>query len=288
MSTSVEMDLELARRHAAEIDAAAKLRRSVPVRCAFAADRSGVAGTMLATLVGSGGRGGEVPLKLYLALIWKCSKAPFNVAIPARKWAELLALPDPSGRGARRVSEAIKTLEAHRLVRVERSRGDVPIVTVLHETGTGQEYEPPKGRGPEEQYFQVPASLWVGGDIQQMSTPALAMLLAVASEQGKPGSAVWWSTEQFPARIGLSAPTRARGTKELVERGLLNVKRQPLSSAPDRSFTRERVRSVYHLTGSALLSSGETVVKKATGHIRRTRVKKVVVPAANRSGRTAG
>lgn len=273
MSTNAKTGLELARLHATEIDAAAKLRRSVPVRCAFAVDRTGLVETPLAALVGLGGRGGEVPLKLYLALIWKCSKAPFNVAIPARKWAELLALPDPSGRGARRVSEALKTLEAHQLVHVERSRGDVPIVTVLHETGTGEEYMPPKGRSPEDQYFQIPAALWIDGDIQEMSTPALAMLLAVSSEQGKPGTPVWWSTEQFPARIGLSAPTRARGTKELRERGLLHVTRQLLTTSPDRNFTRERVRSLYHLTGAALLQD-EVPVKKAARTVRRTPTRK--------------
>jgi len=36
---------------------------------------------------------------------------PHDLAYPARAWATLLGLPDPAGRGARRINEAILWLE---------------------------------------------------------------------------------------------------------------------------------------------------------------------------------
>lgn len=252
LSAEFKGRLELACRHAAEIDESASRRHSAPVRVEFVRDVGGSGSTPLAHLVRIGGRGGGVALRLYLSLIWRSSAEPFTTSLPARKWAELLALPDPGGRGARRIVEALKTLEDARLIAVERRSGDTSVVTLLHESGSGAPYSLPRGdRG--ELYLQVPSTLWLNGELHELSAPGVAMLLAVLVDQSAPGEPVWWATSVFHGRFGLSPATRARGTKELVTAGLLSVKRAPISTARGRSFAAERVRNVYSVSGAAKL-----------------------------------
>lgn len=250
----------LACEHAAEIDESASRRRSAPVRVEFVRDAGGGGSTPLSDLVRVGGRGGGVALRLYLSLIWRSSAEPFTTSLPARKWAELLALPDPSGRGARRIVEALKTLEAENLIAVERRSGDTSVVTLLHESGSGAAYTLPRGdRG--ERYLQVPSQLWLNGELHELAAPGVAMLLAVLVDQSAPGEPVWWATSVFHGRFGLSPATRARGTKELVTAGLLSVKRAPISTARGRSFAAERVRNVYSVTGAAKLWAKKSTSK---------------------------
>jgi len=53
---------------------------------------------------------GTVRVKLELTFLWFAAN-PHDLAYPARAWATLLGLPDPAGRGARRINEAILWLE---------------------------------------------------------------------------------------------------------------------------------------------------------------------------------
>ncbi|WP_135360405.1 hypothetical protein [Mycolicibacterium peregrinum] len=149
--------------------------------------------------------------------------------------------------------DAISTLERHHLVDVEQRRGGPSVITLLNETGNRQPYAPPRGGGEADRYFQVPVQLWLTGTLQQLSAPALAMLMAVLADQSTPGAPVWWSTNRFPGRFGISPATRARGTRELRDAGLLAVSKHAISTSPITSFAPERVRSVYTLTGDALL-----------------------------------
>lgn len=265
MSVNMGDPLKLSRQHAADIDQSSGRRRSVPIRSIFSRDMAGEAAAPMAQLVRVGGRGGAVLLKLYVALIWRSSAAPFDSALPARKWAELLALPDPANGGARRITEAIKTLEAHRLISAEYRPGEPSRITLLHESGSGAQYSLPRG-GAGDHYFQIPAQMWLDGDIQRLSAPGLAMLMAVLTDQSHPGATVWWSTTRFPGRFGLSPATRSRGTKELVDAGLLAVQRKSISTT-GRSFAVERVRKIYAVSGSAVLTEVKAV--KAPGRGRR-------------------
>ncbi|NEW36883.1 hypothetical protein GV791_30670, partial [Nocardia cyriacigeorgica] len=149
----------------------------------------------LARLIGAGGRGGAVAVKLYLALIWRSASPPHDTDLPARKWAQLLGLPEPETKGARRISDALRTLEAQRLVQVIREPGEPSIVRILDESGNGAAYELPstayhhaqdlaaKTRSPERKkkyqammeanrYSKVPQELWTNGHIQDMSSAA--------------------------------------------------------------------------------------------------------------------
>jgi hypothetical protein len=240
----------LSREYAVEIDRSAARRRSVPIRSAFARDMAGEKSAPMARLIAVGGRGGEVLLKLYLALIWRSSKAPFSTTAPARKLAELLALPDPTKNGARRVQDALKTLADHGLIAVELRRGEPSLVTLLREDGSGQSYSLPRG-GSDGHFFKIPAEMWTTGQLQRLSAPALAMMMAVLSDQNGPGARVWWSTTRFPDRFGISPATRARGTRELQNAGLLTVTRKAVGRPG--SLAAERVRNMYAVAGTALL-----------------------------------
>lgn len=259
-------------------------RTSIPLRWSFTQagaveDDQERQRSPMARLVGAGGRGAAVSVKLYLALIWRSAAAPHTTDYPARKWAQLLALPEPETKGTRRVIDALRTLEDAKLVRLVREPGEPSIVQILDESGSGAAYELPstshfraqdlasKTRSPERKqkyqqameanrYSRIPLTLWTNGHIQDMSSAAVAMLLIVMSNShASEGAEVWWSTQKFPNQYGISPATRARGTKELVDRGLLRVTKRLVPNSPgnSRALAREKVRNVYTLINDARL-----------------------------------
>lgn len=237
-------------------------REEIPVRNSFVRSGDPDQPPPLARLVSTRGRGGAVPVLLYLALIWRCSAPPFKTDLQARKWATLLGLDDPNVKGARRVTNALDVLERERLVTLERRRGESTIITILTESADGSPYQLPstataraksKAVSERNRYFKVPPKLWTTGDIQSMSASALAMLLIVLCERNVDGRPTWWSTARFPQLFSISPSMRAKGTKELEDLGLLMVTKQSVADGrnPDRIFTRDRVRNLYRLTGDA-------------------------------------
>ena len=251
-------------RAAQEIADSAGRRDNGPVRKSFV--RSDTAGDRapMAQLVGVGGRGGEVPVKLLLALLWRCSAPPFDTDISARKWATVLALRDPNAGGARRVTDAMQTLARLNLIRLTPRRGDSSVVQLLEEDGSNEPYTlpstaytlAPADRQDRHRYFKFPTTLWTQGHLQAMSMPALSMLLIALAEEGADGRELWWSTERFPSRYAISPATRAKGTRELIGRRLLYVHKRLVTDSPnrDRTFSRERVRNVYQLINDATIS----------------------------------
>lgn len=289
------------------IDKSLGARKAVPIRASLVRNDNNPNGdALLKKLVsGGGGRGGAVAVMLYIALIWKCAKKPFDVKLPARKWAELLALPDPSSKGARRIANALDTLESLKLIKLEKAHGEPSRVILLDESGDGSDYELPSTaysqRGlKRDLYFKVSSKLWTSGKLQQLSAPGLAMLLILLEEGGyKPdknplvkalqthpqGSEVWFTTENFPTRFGISASMRSRGTKELELADLLDTKRRPVGPpGVPVSFTTEKVRKVYMLQGEAVVTGeDEPKLKRA-----KTSAKKLVRktdPSGNRENR---
>lgn len=261
---------------AEELRRTAQRRADIPVRRSFVRDPRGGGDTPLARLVATRGRGNAVAIKLYLALIWRCAAPPFDTQIPPRKWAALLSLDDPDGSGSKRVSDALKTLEAARLISITRNPGTSSTITLLEESGSGAEYSLPSssyvagGKDRDRHlYFKVTTRLWTSGAIQLLSAPAVAVLLAVLATQEAPGKEVWWSVTFFDEQFGLSPATRARGTKELIEAGLLKLKKTRVgeSSFSTREFSRERVRNVYRLVGPA----GRLILRKKTAVRKRPR-----------------
>ncbi|MGX4711443.1 hypothetical protein KI427_18490 [Rhodococcus ruber] len=269
--------------------AASTRRIDTPVRKSFVRPMTEGAGPIapLAQIY-SGGRSGVVAVKLYLALLWRCSTAPFSTDKPARAWATLLDLEDPEGKGARRVKDAMRTLESAQLISLTAQPGYPNIVTLRDESGSGASYGLPStgysfamanNANPDQRaaqmYFKVPGKLWTQGYMQALSGPGLAMLLILLAEKGGEGERVWFSTSEFPTRYNISAQTRSNGTKELQKLELLRVERESLSSgARPTAFDTQRRRNVYRLTDRA---QSEPAVKEAS--TRRRRRKKGKKPA---------
>jgi hypothetical protein len=185
-----------------------------------------------------GGRGGEVRLKLYLCLDLVATKSPYRlIGMPARLWAEMLSLPDPEGRGARRVSDALDWLDAHKLVAVERHRGAPPDITLLNPAGDGEQYHRPMKR-----WVKVPLPFWTQQWITALSGRATAIFLVLLDMQGgRPRTNPPWLSAADRTRYSLSADTWTRGTHELVDKNLLTVKRTPQG----RDFDWRRLRNTY-------------------------------------------
>lgn len=208
-----------------------------------------------------------VAIKLYLALIWRTASPPFTSQKTARGWATLLDLPNPDRTGAARIRAALSTLAELRLIRLDPVEASKPpVVTLLSEAGDGAEYFLPstlylsyKRAAPKDQpdvnnpylYLKFPTSLWLQGYMQTLSTPGLAMLLILLSERADRGVGTWFSTEAFPQRYGISAPTRSKGTRELAELGLLITQRMPVSNGASPFFDVRRSRKRYRLTDQA-------------------------------------
>ncbi len=238
-------------------------RLDTPVRKSFV--RSGAETRPPLADLYAGGRSGAVAVKLYLALLWRCASPPYSTDKPARAWATLLDLPDPAGRGARRVKAAMKALAARQLVSIAEQPGQPNVVTLLDEGGLARRYALPsssytravargakRDRLDREVYFKVSTTLWTQGYLQQLTGAGLVMLLILLAEQAGQGKEVWISPAAFAERYNISHKTRTNGTKDLVQLGLLTIRREPLAAKPNASvFDPRKVRNVYRLTARA-------------------------------------
>lgn len=198
-------------------------------------------------------------LKLYLAFLWFAAAPPHDVTYPARAWAGLLGLPDFEAGGARRVSDAISSLGAHQLVKLERRAGLPTRVLLCEEDGSGRPYRPPwdvveelqaVGESPESPlivphyYVQLPTEFWTNGWAATLSGPAIVMLLAILSEAfGRPAySEVWFSPATAAERFAVSEDTRTAGLRQLRELEVLDVRRRPVHKD---AFDFRRMRNTY-------------------------------------------
>jgi hypothetical protein len=225
--------------------------------------------TPLARMI-RGGRGGTVRLKLYLSILWLAAAPPHDVAYPARAWATLLGLPDPGGRGARRINDAISWLEEQRFLTVEAVPGHPNRLTLLEESGTGRRYRVPgaaysKGKKREikpevlerHRYVKIPPEFWTSGWLATLSASGVAMLLVLLAE--KSGRSyysddVWLSPDVARMRYVLSEDTRGAGLDELRRAQIVTVKRR---SVGGDVFDRRRFRNVYDLHIDRLAEAAE-------------------------------
>lgn len=245
----------------AEAVAKRSRREQIPVRNSFVRAETPTDTTPLARMARTQGRGGEVKIKLYLGLVWLSVSPPYNTSLPAARWAALLDLEDPEAKGARRIRKALSELEDLGMVLREEAPGAPSRIQLLREDGSGRKYTLPstaystarKGKEAGERYFKVPAMLWTTGHIQRMSSAALTMLLIVLEESRAKGTPQWWTGQLFGERFGISKDVRAKGTKELVARRLIEVNRQSVPTAPGQNalLSARRVRHTYRVTNEA-------------------------------------
>lgn len=248
---------------AAQLARASARRKSIPVRKGFVRDITDDGDPPLRRIYK--GRASEVPLKLYLALIWRSSAKPFTTDRPYSAWARLLDLDEPTGKGSRQIRNALRVLEKAELIKLEPREGKAPVVTLLNELGDGVNYEPPhskwtaasknkrsKAVKARHRYFQIPEHLWTRGYIQALNGPGLVLLLILLAEQSSESQPVWFSTDQFPARYGVSATTRSKGTKELQFHNLLTIEKESVAANPKNShWDPKAIRNSYRLTSVA-------------------------------------
>lgn len=263
-------------------------RKAIPIRKTFLRVESTEQGDPpLSRIVSRRGRGGALAVRLYIALVWRCSGGDFDTQLSSRQFAELLGLADPGMKGARNVAKAIQLLKELNLISVERQRGEPSKITLLDESGDKSPYTLPsteykKNQRSRDVYFKVPVRLWTAGLIQDMSANALAMLLILLAEEGgipvasgaTEGKPVWWSTKLFPTRYRVSPAMRSRGGQELIAQGLLYISRESLGPAGSGGMKRERVRNKYQLQNQALVypdkkAKPEVVLRRRSHSSRR-------------------
>jgi hypothetical protein len=207
-------------------------------------------------------KGGAVRLRFYLAVLWQAGGGDerHSVRWPARAWAELLDLPDPEGRGDRRIRDAIRVLEKAGLLTANRRPGEPIELELRREDGTRAQYRHPgqvareaKQAGQEvdrgEWFVQLPPAFWTLGWAIVLSGPGLAMLLVLLVLTGN-GSreGEWISPSQARSRFALSEDTWTRGIAELRRHGLLETRKKPVS----QDFGWRRVRNTYTVKTSRL------------------------------------
>ncbi len=204
-------------------------------------------------------------LKLYLALLWMAGGGRDDrghaVTFPARAYAELLALDDPEGNGQRRVREALTSFAEQRLINLEERPGHPKTVGLLREDGSAEPYDRPGDHfkkaddgeaNPAEdrsatavhRFVRLGPEFWTQGWAQVLSAPAIAVLLTmlVVTINGREHNQ--WVSLSERRLYGLSDDTWTRGTAELVEHGILAVRRAPVSKD---AFAWKRMRNTYSL-----------------------------------------
>ena len=246
------------------------------VRNEFVRSNDGVV-PRLAELAKTRGRGAEVPLKLYLGLMWLSSKAPYNSDFPANSCARVLDLPDPERNGARRIQNAAARLASDdlKLITLKPRAGRTSEIVLLREDGSGEPYSIPKGRfDPAKQrqdtYFNVPPMLWSSGHMQNMSAAALVMLLIVLEESRGAAGPQWWSVDTFRKRFHINKDVRAKGTKELSQRQLVTVGREKVGDWPGHQgvLNPRKVRNTYQLINEAIGQKPDILSKHMLAYLQ--------------------
>lgn len=217
--------------------AGSKRKRSVRLPLAFARDSTQKDPSPPLAAVMRGG--GEVRLKVLLATLMMATAAPHSRKVASKDMAAMLNLRDAEKAGARRVSKAYSDLEALSLVQVDRMPGYVPTITVLDPRGTGNEWDASELRNP---YIGLPIALWRRGWFIALSGRAIALLTILRELTQTRTSKGAWVDGTRKRQYGLSDDTWTRGTQELREAGLLEVREDVYPSHGE-----PRRRNVYFL-----------------------------------------
>ncbi len=184
----------------------------------------------------SGGRGGEVRLKLYLSLLWASPGGDHDTDFGAVDWAQLLGLPQYSTNGKRRIYQALQWLEDHQFVARHQRPGKPAVVTVLHESGTRTPYTKPSD-GPESggvpSYRRIQSTWWTNGWIAGLSGRALMFWMVLMDESGNESrqKEVWLSQSQKTQKYGISPYMSQRALHEQTHHGLIRTRRKMRSEA---------------------------------------------------------
>lgn len=214
-------------------------KSSVRLPQGFARQRTVSAADPPLVQIMQGGRGGATELKVYLTVRMIATSPPHDTKLSAKELATMLGFSAPEGAGARRVTAAIRRLETAKLIKRVNRPGLTPNLVVLDPTGTGKSWDDSKLGSP---YITLPVSLWRKGWFIALSGRALALLVVLRELTGGRSKGAWADGIR-KRQYGFSEDTWTRATKELVDRGLLEVEVRTYSSNGE-----PRRRNVYKLT----------------------------------------
>lgn len=187
-------------------------------------------------------RESPVTLRMYLILVMAATTPPHHTKIPPSDLAGMLGLPDPPVAGKRRVSDALRRLERNGFVSRTLIPGRTADTQVLSPAGTGKAWS---SKTLDRPYITVPINFWAKGWLLALSEPAVAVLVVLCElTQGRKGA---FADRLRKQTYGLSDDTWTRGTKELVDHHLVEVKVNTYTS-----YGEPRRRNFYTLDRSAL------------------------------------
>lgn len=245
-------------------------RVDAPIRHSLARRAPKADASILRRLIAGGG---EVRLKLYLTALWWAVAEPYEIrSVPASAWARAFGLDRYSTAGAKRILHGVTWLTDEGLLEAERRKGAAPLLRLLREDGSGDDYTRPwvghpvdsddrPQIPPEDHYFQVPKELWTEGWISVLTGRAL-MCLCIhldatwgregpgrtkrksADADDRPKTLRWF---HYPERErdgtwSVSKDTWRRGNHELVAWGLVDRR-----SRWSRGFTTQRQYYEYRV-----------------------------------------
>lgn len=207
------------------VDRAGRRGEAVAIRTSFVqsgAQRAPVHGPLHKFVRGGDERGLDLYLMLRALISSDKQTGEWDTVLWAERWAVGLGLPTPTNDGTHAVSKVWKRLDDRGLIRRSR-KGNLARITLLSESGTGDDYTYPTGKGPGR-YFKLTESYWTAPErwYRTLSLSAKAMLLISSSL--KPGFVL--PQEQVRAWYGVSPDTAARGFRELADVGILKITKQ--------------------------------------------------------------
>ncbi len=136
---------------------------------------------------------------------------------------------DPDVNGRRRIANARKCLGKLNLVKLEPKKGQAPIVHLLKEDGSGDEYRPPGAAGGGGKYHSLPTEFWTRGWHLHLSGSAVVAMLVLQHMKKTTSKTELWVNPTFRQRhFGFSADTWYKGANELVDFGIATRKGKTL------------------------------------------------------------
>lgn len=207
----------------------------------------------------SGRRHRELLLYLLLLTCWPWL-ADRKTPLPAGAWIRALTAAQGPTWSETTLSRCWKRLEDLELIE-KRERENRLVRIMPRREDAGDPYSAPLGRDSRwHTYFVLPDEFWNQGVFAELTLPALAVFLVVASEtNGK--KECWFTYELMDEWYGLKARTVQTGVKQLQDLGLLMVREEPFE-AP-LSATGMSTRRYYSLTGPFSYSAREKLRKIA-------------------------
>ena len=143
--------------------------------------------------------------------------------------------------GRRRIANARKSLGKLDLVKLKPTKGRTPVVHLLKEDGSGDEYRPPGAAGGGGKYHSLPTEFWTRGWHLHLSGSAVVAMLVLQHMKKTTSKTELWVNPTFRHRhFGFSEDTWYKGANELVDFGIARRMRKAISQPFEIESRRRR------------------------------------------------